>query len=254
MTQEEIDQMTGAATMNKPSLAKRKTIRLNGRTGKIIVTHLDQDKVRGDDGVERYAQEELTDPINVVFLKVRRRLMQGSKDDGIIKYTTEHDTVNDVVTLYIKDGGTEQGQANKLREAYDELKTEQIVYVRYKGEVCKLSVKGLSLRGSDTTTNFYEYISGRNDWYSHMTKLVPTQDEDGGYWFFDFQAGEKLSDEQLETVIGNIKEVHEDCEKVKAAYADNVPIAQPDTATNESEQPSVPDYPEEEITPDDIPF
>lgn len=247
--------MTGANNMNRPQLAKRKAIRLNGKTGKFIVTHLDKDKVRGDDGVERYAQEELTEPQSVVFLKVRRRLMQGSQKDGIIKYTTEHDTLNDLVTLFVKDGDKEVGPADVLREKHPELKTEQIIYVRWNGQVAKLSVKGLSLRGSDDTISFYQYISGRNDWYTHKTILTPTQDTESGYWFLNFTVGEKLTDEQVEKVLSDIKEVYDDCEKVKKDDESKVSTPRPVAEEAGSDGPPVAyDYPDDEIGPEDIPF
>jgi len=255
MTQEEIDQMTGAANLNRPQLTRHKAIRLNGKTGKFIVTHLDKDKVKDAEGNERYEQEEIADPLSVVFLKVRRRLMQGSQNDGIVKYTNEHDTVNDVVTLHIKDKGTEEGPANVLREKYDELKTEQIVYVRWKGEVCRLSVKGLSLRGKEGTTNFYQYISGRNDWYTHQTTLVPTEDKESGFYFLDFRKKDDLDEEQLATVLKNIKEIHEDCMKVKEdeEKRHGKPMAEePEETAEPATAPE--DYPEEELDASAIPF
>lgn len=252
MSPEEINKMTGADNYNRPQLTKRKSIRIDGKKGGLIITYLNEPK----DEFEGYRQEIINEPINVVFLKIRRRLMQGSKDQGIVKYTNEHDDINDSVSLFIKDGEKTEGPAKYLRELHPELKTEQIIYVRYKGEICKLSAKGLSLRGSDNTTNFYQYISNNRDWYKFQTKIVPTQGDE--YHFIDFQRGNDLSEEQLAEVIKDIQEVYENCKEVDEAYS---PKKEDKKIESESVTPTVGDtgveYPTEEdegIKPSDTPF
>lgn len=244
--------MTGADQYNKPQLLKLKSIRLNGDTGKWVVTHLDEPK----DADNRYKQSEIEGPISVVFLKVRRKLFEGSRD-GIVGSTNEHNTPNDVVMLHYKSERI-QGIARELRERYDSLRTEQIVYVRHKGEIMRLSVKGKSLSGDDDTTNFYQYLTSFQDseiqWWETMTKLVPHLGGDGkrSYYYIDFQIGDALSAEQKEQVFANIKQVHENCTKVDAFYQVSSAITAEKDAEIVPEQ--LPEYPEEEIDPKDIPF
>lgn len=243
MTQEEINQMTGAS--QGASLPKYKAIRADGKKGGFVITDLT--KKEGDS----YPQETLFDPIEVVFLKVRRRLMQGSQSDGVVKYTTEHDTPNDVVTLFIKEGNKRiQGVASELREQYPELKTEEIVYVRWKGEVCKLSAKGLSL--NPEAGNFFGYISEHTDFYKYKTIVTVKKGEE--YWHMAFQKGSNLTDEQVAEVLEQLKSIHEECERVKNAYTPNTPIAP--ITTTPAGHADLPDSVKEaqEITPDDIPF
>lgn len=253
MTKEELQQMTGANDYTKPTLMKLKTMRLHGDTGKFVITHLDKPKGADD----RYEQTEIEGAISVVFLKVRRKLFEGSRD-GIEAQTNEHNTPNDVVNLWRK-GEKEavRGVARELRSQYENLRTEQIVYVRYKGEIYRLSVKGASLSGTDETTNFYQYLTSFNDleigFWDTQTRLVPTEGGDGkrSYYFIDFQMGDALTDEQKQAVYENIKTVHDNCKKVDEYYdSATVPNETPDPVAHTQ----VKDYPDEEINPEDIPF
>lgn len=253
MTQEELQEMTGANNYNRPQLLKLKSMRLNGDTGKFVITHLDQQK--GEDG--RYKSEEIEGPIKVVFLKIRRKLVETDRD-GIKASTNEHNTPNDIVNLWQKDKqGTEHGIARELRDRHENLRTEQIVYVRYKGEIYRLSVKGASLSGTEDTTNFYKYLSSFTDydfdWWNTQTRLVPTAGGDGkrSYYFIDFQVADKLDETQQAQVFENIKYVHDNCVKVDAFYQ----TASIDAEQQKETKDVTPtDYPDEEINPEDIPF
>lgn len=248
MTKEEIQQLTGANTIGTPQ-KQYKVIRFNGKKGHFTIVHLDEPKieVEGHGAVERrYRSEDVTSPLSVVFLRVgRRALMQGSRDEGILKYTNEHTSPNDVVTLTIRDGMKKvQGIARELREQYPELKTTEFVFVRYKGAICKLSVKGLSLykKDDDTSgrTNYYEYRTANPEFWTHLTTLSSVAV--GDYYGIDFTRGADITPEQQEEVFKNIKEVAADLDKAPAT-----PTA-PETTIE------MPDYPEEEINPEDIPF
>jgi hypothetical protein len=147
--------------------------------------------------------------------------------------------------------------ALSLSEARN-LRTEQVVYIRYKSEIYRLSVKGASLSGTEETTNFYQYLTSfanaEVNWYETTTRLVPTKGGDGhrSYYFIDFQAGDALSEAQKEQVYENIEYVHKNCTQVDA-LSQNMQTTRADQTPAESGS-SMPDYPEEEVNPDDIPF
>lgn len=222
MSPEEIKKILN--TSQPAMLAKRKAIRLNGNKGHFVFTDLTAQKSETDG----YPTKESTQPINVVFLKVRRRLMQGSPNDGIIAFTDEHDNPNDFTTLYVKEGNQKiTGIASELREKNDKLKTEQVVYVVFDGEIQKLSVKGLSLRDKDNKGGgggFYEYISTNQETCRHYTTLTPTQGEK--YSYITFTKGKALKEKEQAEVFAMMRQVHDDCERVKAVGAPQVPITQ----------------------------
>jgi len=256
MTKEELAVATGEAQYNKPQLLKLKSLKLNGDKGVFTLTHLDGQK--GEDG--RYKKEEIEGPVEVVFLKVRRRLIEASRD-GLVRSTSEHNTPNDVVVLFNqKDNTTEKMPARDLRDKYEALRTEQIVYCRFKGEVVRLSVKGASLGSntkSKTTTDFYAYLSSFQEnghFYSVKTKLVPVQEGDTRtYWCVDFKRGDELTPEQQEAVYADIAKVHASCSNFDKYYdVSTVPQIKKDIEVEKTKVDG--EYPEEEINPEDIPF
>lgn len=256
MTKEELAIATGEAQYKKPQLLKLKSLKLNGDSGKFMLTHLDEEK--GDNG--RYRKEEIDGPVEVVFLKVRRRLIEASRD-GLIRSTSEHNTVNDICVLFNqKDNTTEKMPARDLREKYENLRTEQIIYCRYRGEVVRLSVKGASLGStnkSKATTDFYAYLSGfqgDDHFYEVRTKLVPVQEgETRTYWCINFKRGDRLDTEQQATVYEDIARVHASCSNFDKYY-DVSTVQQVRKDIDEEKQKPEGEYPDEELNPEDIPF
>lgn len=259
MTPEQLAEMTGEGQYRKSKLLTLKSLKLNGDDGAFYITHLDEPK--REDG--KYRKEKIVGVPEVVFLKVRRRLIESSKD-GLVLQTTEHNTPDDTVLLYNKESKQpERATARFLRENYDSLRTEQIVYVRYKSQIMRLYVKGASL-GSDakakTTTSFYSYLSsfkGDDHWYNVRTKLVPIEERGARtYYCIDFQRGTDLDDNQRATVITDIETVYNSCKEFDASF--QTVAAEVATTPQRAEQSKSGDfpgeYPEEEINPDDIPF
>ena len=239
------------------SLPRLKGIRLNGNTGEIIMTHLDQEK--GEDG--KYKKDILEAPLDLVFIKVRRKLIEGDKD-GVVRSTSEHNSTVDVVKLYDNKTKTARiGIAQDLRDENERLKTEQVVYALYNGDVVRVSIKGTSLRKLETKVGFYDYLRQFNKdkpFFFYKTRLTTKQSEDG-YYGFDYKCGtEQIDEATRETVIAHLKEIHAQCEAHDAsvgratpqpAQSATVPVAQETAAL-----PSDPVYPTDEIDPDDIPF
>lgn len=253
MTKEQMAQMSGEGQYKRPQLLKLKSLKLNGDTGKFVITHLDEEK--GADG--KYRKEEIDGVPEVVFLKVRRRLIESTRD-GLVRSTSEHNSTNDTVVLFNqKDNTTEKGTSKELREKYEVLRTEQIVYCRYNGNIVRLSVKGASL-GSNTkaktTTDFYTYLSsfqGTEHFFETTTKLVPVQEgETRTYWCIDFKRGTLLTDEQLAKVGEDMEKVFNSCKSFDEYYQ----VATPAKIKEDQQSESAVEYPEEELDAKDIPF
>jgi hypothetical protein len=128
---------------------------------------------------------ELGQEITLVFLKVRRRLVERAREGEIVRSIGEHNSPSDAVTLY--ENATKQrfnGVAKDLREKFPNLRTVQVVYALLvtataEPELVRLIVKGASL-GSEVKAegvmDFYQYISsftGDDHFYQFKTELSP---------------------------------------------------------------------------------
>lgn len=269
---EEMSGETNAGTSPKLVLNE---IRINGNEGKFLF----KDVLGGrkpstkKDGKERYEEKEIGDSIELVFLKIRRKMSQYKKGGNSLN-TNEHNHKGDFVTLFGAEGGVKRGVASDLREIHQGLRTVQVVYVLYKGELVRLIVKGSSL-GSDAKPedrmDFYTYISsfkkdGREDhFYNYTTKLVATveEGEQGTYYSMTFSEGDKLNEkdmvdveekmtiafkyaEALDTYVLSKKEETKKGEVDTIEY-DNTDN-EPEGKTGEAGKNA------EDINPDDIPF
>lgn len=251
---ENVLEMTGQTEYQKPQNVKVNTVRLNGQTGKFIYVDL---KNKPEDG--RADEHELGTSINVVFLKIRRRLAFFDGGEQRFMQTSEHNSVDDVVTYFPTN---ERGVASAIREKYPQLRTNQIVYCLFKSpngvEVVSLLVKGASLGSrakADTTTDFYSYLGSFNEEnpiHEFGTKLSAVKEEGktGAYYAIDFQKGKRMEDKKIEIVVDHIKEIHERTQSQDAHYSKGAPEV---VKQDEEYVPTV-EYPEEDINPDDIPF
>lgn len=238
------------------SLPKLPGIRIDGNNGDILLTHLDKEK---DPETNKYPQEKLEGNVDVIFIKVRRKLMEGNQD-GIVCSTSEHNTTGDVVKLYQKDGASRVGLAQDFRDENDRLKTEQIVYALYNGNLVRVSFKGTSLREINKTDGFYGYLQKFNKdkpFFFYKTRLSKVQ-SDKGYYGFRYQCSSEPIDEATkEVVIEKLKEIHAICEEYDAGITNSKPSTAPapTQATGPVDTPSDGvQYPDDEIDPDDIPF
>lgn len=215
---------------------------------------------------------DLGKAITVLFLKIRRKLVERAKGGEIVRSTNEHNSTNESVMLYEtgnKDG-TRRGVASDLRKQFPNLRTVQIVYallVQSSGvELVRLVVKGASL-GSETkdknVPDFYEYISsfkGDDHFYQFKTELSPVIEEGKQtYYAINFQRGEKLSEKSYELAMEHMKAVHTNCTEVDTQRAQR--IVKETTASDDivsedrvNDEVTAPDYPADDINPEDIPF
>lgn len=90
---------------------------------------------------------KLGDRVQVIFLKVRRKLVQRGDLGKIMYSTSEHNAATDVVDLFGKNGYIERGSAKALRERYPGLRTIQVVYALLlegvkEPELVRITIKG----------------------------------------------------------------------------------------------------------------
>jgi hypothetical protein len=175
----------------------------------------------------------LSNTIEVVFLKIRRKLVErGSNEGEIVRSTNEHNHKNEAVQLFDTRTNTKSyGIAADLREKYEGLRTVQVVYALLlqegKQEVVRLVVKGASL-GSDAkpegVINFYQYLQsfGKDEHFWEFKTILTAVLEEGkkSYFAKDFKRGEVLTaDKAKEYVVKCMKEIHEKCLELDGARA-----------------------------------
>lgn len=271
---------TGQAAMQKAPQLRLPTIQLQGadpkrdspadkagvRAGEFKVVHTEADI--GKD--EQYPVEKLGTSLDVIILKIRRKLSWYRKEGGkaSIVQTNEHNTKFDGVMLYGLDGGTKMGRADDIRKEVPQLRTQQILYVYVPskvagtaGIVARLVVKGSSLGSqtkADNVTGFYDYLGKVNESKKHIhtifTKISGVAESD--YFTIDFQQGAALTDAQVKKVETQIDEVHDFTTSSDSFYKERIASQLPVPASVETELPVIEseEYPQEEISPDDIPF
>lgn len=255
-----MEEMSGERGYNRPPQLILNEIRINGNKGKFIYRDVKAGLVEAN-GKKKYPERELPEAIEVVFLKVRRRLVQFRKGQKNLT-TNEHNHKGQVVTLFGADSGVEKEVAADLREKYQGLRTQQIVYALYNNELVRLIIRGASL-GSQVKPkeehDFYSYISSFKDegkdehFYEHVTELYALQEEGelGSYYCIGFRQGRKLEDPEMDIVKENMKVAFNYCTAVDEFFGQDAEKIQ--KATAKEQLPTV-EYPEEDIAPEDIPF
>lgn len=268
MDKHELAQKTGATNYQKSPRLILDEIRLNGKDGIFKAKKLTEPK----DEEGKYKQVDVGKEFSVVFLKVRRQLIEVGSEGAWTRCTNEHDSPNDLVTVFnYNDGGNskEYMRASDARAKYPNLRTHQLVYVKVKnGKIMRLDVKGSSLGSNNKpkdVMSFYEYLSSFSEeepFYQYKTNLSSFMEKGklGEYATIAFKRGDALTEEELTQVIKDIDFVHAETEKQKsfdinehmrnaAAGVEYKEITEPVV------QEEVIEYPQgDEISPDDIPF
>lgn len=171
----------------------------------------------------------LGENVDVIFLKVRRKLVQRSNEGGIVRSTNEHNSADDVVSVFEEGKKVFTGSARKARETYDGLRTIQVVYALFvdgtkEPELVRVTIKGASL-GSDSRDkkypNFYEYLGsfGKEALCQYVTRLgVVLEEGKKKYYTVTFTKGERVAGDMLEMfVIPQLTNVHEHTQSVVKA-------------------------------------
>lgn len=240
-----------------------------------------------DTGFYETEETEKEQTLSVIFLKIRRQLVEKKKEvrkDGgdsfpTIRVTSEHTSKLDVVSVYdVLAKKFEYCTAEEAREKYPQLRTVQVVYVRYKGRIYRLLAKGTAL-GSQAWDkvskeekdklgmSFYEYLSSfasDEHVYEYFTTLRPVFEEGANdYWTIRFSRGEKLNEEQMMVVAQNIRELHAFTEQhdafVRGKAAQLAPavaaaVVADDAFNAITEEDAPVEYPEAYDDTDAIPF
>lgn len=261
---DEISAMTGERR-RAPEM-KLDQIAINGNSGVFKVLEFTKPKNTANDKIE---VQEFDKGIDVVFLKIRRKLVASKMVEGKVEVqfqTNEHNNKNDLVEVWGKK--SDEGTAEQMRDKYPDLKTQQIVYVRFGGKIMRLVVKGLSLKSLESDTQelsrplgFYDYIStfkNNEHFWQFKTKLsAEARVAESGSTFqaIVFERGVALTEEQINEVVENIKTVHAFTTKVDEYYGNTqkkttLPVAKvaPKIGTTDVE------YPTDDVDAEDIPF
>lgn len=225
-----LEEMSGEKTTGSSPKLLLNEIRINGTSGKFLYKNILAGKKEDASGKEKYEETQIGDYVDLIFLKVRRKLSQFKKGGDSLN-TNEHGHKSDFVTMFgLKDVQgkyqIKKGIASDLREEYQGLKTIQIVYALYAGELVRLIVKGSSL-GSEAkpedVLDFYSYISSfkkgeRDDhFYECYTKLVSTSEEgeQGTYYSMTFSEAEKVTDDVMQLVTEKMTIAFNYAEEIK---------------------------------------
>lgn len=261
--------MSGESGAKAPEL-KLNEIRFHGTKGKFLYIDVLGGKTEeGKDGKKKYKTTEIPgSKIEVVFLKVRRKLSQFRKGKKSLN-TNEHNHKDQRVVLF---GGDkpESGIASDLREKYQGLRTQQVIYCLYEGELVRLTLRGASL-GSETKDkkefDFYSYISsfksdGKEEhFYDFVTILSPLEEEgpQGTYYCVGYKRGEELSKEMQDKAGDEMYRAFDYCKKVDDYYATqfkarSAPKKEAGEDQSGEDDGEGIDYPKDEINPEDIPF
>lgn len=213
---------------------------------------------------------------NLIFLKIRRKLVERGEKGKVVLSTNEHNTPGDIVDLYGENGLIESGSAKALRERYTGLRTVQIVYALLlekattEPELVRVIIKGASL-GSEVkdaaSTDFFKYIKNFSstehfwEWMTTITVLLEKGQK--SYYCMNFSRGGKLDQKYIDTALEAMKKVHLNCVEVDSSKAtrrsmenNHRPTHEEDVVADEPTNDEAPaaDNHLENVNPDDIPF
>lgn len=258
---DEMEQMSGESYFKKAPSLKLNEIRFNGQTGEYILVDV-LSGTKEINGKSQYAKSIIGNKLDIIFLKIRRKLVSKYEPNATMLSTNEHNTASDYVTLY----GDEiiQGTAKQMSQMFDKLRTHQVVYAisPTTGDMVRLIVKGASLGSKSKpkdVISFYDYIAsfkkdGRNGHFYECITHLGVRDEvnQAGmtYKVMSLQEGAKLTPEQIDAAKKNMRIAFDYCNEVNEFYAN------PQAKKEEVAKEEVVDYVEgeEDINPEDMKF
>jgi len=219
---------------------------------------------------ERPETVKLGESINVVMLKVRRRLEERSGETVVLR-TSEHNTKHDFVELFDDNNKlVDSGTAEDIRTRHSGLHTIQIVYslLLERGkepELVKLNIKGSSL-GSQvkdpSVKTFYDHVGsftkdseGNKEHLRQFVSILELVKEQGkkDYFTMTFNRGNKLDEETQKIADMSLREVHEKLTEQDMTVNARAKAPAQTSNPHELQVPSI-EYPEDDINPEDIPF
>lgn len=268
-------------TEQRKRLADKSGANNNARPPKYVVPLIRFDGNRGEyriirkDKEGQNIEEDLKTPFEFVILKKRRLLSAYAPTQSL--FTNEHNSTNDRLMLFkvISHAGKSNvslettGYTADLREKYQTLKTHEVVYVLFNGEVCKMEIKGGSLGG------YYDYQKALQSEEKHsfevttLLKSEKVKNEQGFTFYkmtFDFRPEVSVEFDVLEEKIDEVAKACEEAdaytrskinEKVRPSVGGNTLIGEEAIkikAMKEAAQKDFDNFGKEDIDVDAIPF
>lgn len=162
----------------------------------------------GKEQDERPETVNIGSPIEVIFVKSRRRLVARDSQGFQVMSTSQHEHPNQTVTLWQEGKMIDKAPAKELREKYEDLRTVQETYVIMPdGELAILIVKGASL-GSKTRDEklptFYQYLQSLKEdgIFAHKTILGGVLEKGAkNFYTCTFEKGRPTTDEEKLAVL-----------------------------------------------------
>jgi len=155
---------------------------------------------------------DIKTPVEFVILKKRRNLSSFSTNQSY--FSNEHNTSTEKIMLFKVVNKTvtleDIGFTADLRQKYQTLKTHEVVYVLYDGEVCKMEIKGGSLGG------YYDYQKSLTEEELHsfeVTTVVSSEKakSEGGFGYFKMTFDHKALETDFGVLEQKIDEVSKAC-------------------------------------------
>jgi hypothetical protein len=263
---EDVSDKTGENINRYPKSIVLNEVRFNGKDGRFVYVNM-IDRKKG----EKSTKEDLGESVDVIFLKIRRRIVGYVKRLEMYYTSTEHNVKTDNVYLF---GAQEKGTADALHGKYkDVMWAERVVYAfllraGHEKELVRVIIKGSTLNNKregkvEGTVDFFDYIANKKSKGEHsymfVTKLSALKESGplGSYFTINFVRGQKLDDVKLSVVVDKINELHAMTSEQDEYYKDGTAEAPKEDlpSIDYSKEPMAPaDYPEDKIDPADIPF
>ncbi len=250
-----LDELSGATNYQSSQLPKYDEISLDGNFGNYNVKMKTQPRAKVvEDGVEKekYPTQELGKSIELVWLKVRRQLVE-SDDKGVVRQTNEHDAKHETVTIKHYTGQAEEKVLSSTIQGqtgiYPKMKVRQIIYaLNLKNQnIYRIISKGMSNSMQEKPEDavlFFDYIYSFKDedrFYKTTTVMESREIKTkiGMKYYTTFKKGRSLTDEEQKLVAEKMQEVHTAVNKVSKVVVD---------------EPESIDYETGEVNVEDIPF
>lgn len=203
-TRKRLAEKSGDSNNSRPPKYTVPLIRFDGNRGEFR-------KITKNDNGEN-VEVPISIPLEFVILKKRRLLSAFSPNKSY--FTNEHNSTSDQLMLFKVIEKTvsldDIGYTDQLREKYQTLKTHEVIYVLYDGEVCKMEIKGGSL------SNYYDYQKAlqSEELHSFEVETVVGSEKvknDQGFSYFRLTFDHKEFDGDFSLVEKKIDEVVSAC-------------------------------------------
>lgn len=195
-------------------------------------------------------------PLELTFLKKRNVLKAYIND--VSHFTSEYEYTSTIINLFKYDNGkttfVDAGTPPQLRAKYPELKGTIQAYVLHEGDLCKLEIKGASLKSYLTFTDELDRGLKSFQYVTIVSGIGAGKKGAVSYKFMEFSHRD-LEEAEFEEVKTRLDGITKELYEVDKFYAEK------NLARTDTPQPAVRhaleeefDEVVEEINPEDIPF